>query len=164
MADNPGVLEGQSIHHGLVAYVLWVTSFEIPMLLRFSTLGWILRISLLRDPRWLKRWVCYFSFFVMFLILFFNGFYIFFPGRFTVADLFTSYFAPIFYIVLYVFWKIWKRTKIISPEEADITTGKQEVDELDQYYADIEEARALKQPSTNVTWLSILREKFTHAC
>lgn len=115
-------------------------------------------------PRWLKRWVCYFSFFVMFLILFFNGFYIFFPGRFTVADLFTSYFAPIFYIVLYVFWKIWKRTKIISPEEADITTGKQEVDELDQYYADIEEARALKQPSTNVTWLSILREKFTHAC
>lgn len=48
------------------------------------------------------------------------------------TNLFTSYFAPIFFVVLYVVYKFWKKTKWRSVEEADITTGKQEIDDEEE--------------------------------
>lgn len=95
-----------------------------------------------RGPRWLHDYVAYFSCGFCVVVLFFNGFWVFFPSKFTVLDLFALYFAPVFWIVLYVAWKILKRTKIRSPEEADLTTGKQEFDEYEnEFLAKQEEKR-----------------------
>lgn len=74
-------------------------------------------------------YMTYFACFLSLVILVFNGFWIFFPGQFSVANLFTSYFAPVFFILLFIFWKIFKKTKFRSDLEADITTGKQEIDD-----------------------------------
>ncbi|CAN3504893.1 dicarboxylic amino acid permease [Diutina catenulata] len=82
-----------------------------------------------KGPFWLTNWFAYFSFGFCLVVLFFNGFWIFFPGQFAVADLFSSYFAPVMFPILYFGWKFIKKTKIRSPEEADLTTGKKEVDE-----------------------------------
>lgn len=82
---------------------------------------------------WLTYWAALFTG----LVLFFNGFWIFFPGKFTVGNLFTSYFAPVFFGILVVFYKFWKKTKWRSAEEADIITGKAEID--DEEDAEIEE-------------------------
>lgn len=76
-----------------------------------------------------QPYVSYFGFFMVIIITFFNGFWIFFPGQFSAANLFTSYFAPVFAICAYVFWKVFKKTKLWSPLEADITTGKAEIDQ-----------------------------------
>ena len=40
----------------------------------------------------------------------------------------TSYFALPFSVVMYVFWKITKKTKIVRSVDADLVTGKRELD------------------------------------
>lgn len=77
---------------------------------------------------YLMYWACFFNG----AVLLFNGFWIFFPGEFSVANLFTSYFAPVFFMILFVVYKFVKKTKWRSPEEADITTGKAEIDDEEE--------------------------------
>lgn len=83
-------------------------------------------------PRFVHPMMTYFGVGFNVVVLFFNGFWIFFPGQFSVANLFTSYFAPVFMAVLYVGWKFAKGTHIRTALEADITTGKAEIDEEEQ--------------------------------
>lgn len=80
-------------------------------------------------PSFVHPYMTYFGVFLNACVLFFNGFWIFFPGQFSVANLFTSYFAPVFFVCLFLGWKFFKKTHFRTDEEADITTGKQEIDE-----------------------------------
>ncbi|KAJ5122515.1 hypothetical protein N7448_003647 [Penicillium atrosanguineum] len=57
----------------------------------------------------------------------FNGFSVFKP--FSVQGFVTSYFGLAFWVVMYVFWKVYHRTKLVNPAEADLYSGKAEVDE-----------------------------------
>lgn len=59
-------------------------------------------------------------------VIFFLGFDVFVP--FSVQGFITSYFGIVFAVFMYVFWKILKRTKFVNPAEADIWSGKAEVD------------------------------------
>lgn len=93
-------------------------------------------------PKWLHPVFTYFGMTLTVLVLFFNGFWIFFPGQFSVANLFTSYFAPVFFICLFVFWKLLKKTHFRTRETADITSGKREIDEEEE--ADLEMEEQLK--------------------
>lgn len=81
-----------------------------------------------KPPFFVHPYMTYFGCFLNILILFFNGFWVFFPGNFSVANLFTSYFAPVFFIILFVFWKVLKKTKFKTHLEADLTTGKEKID------------------------------------
>lgn len=83
-------------------------------------------------PKFIHPYFTYFGFFINVVVLFFNGFWIFFPGQFSVSNLFTSYFAPVFFICLFVFWKVFKKTHWRNAMEADITTGKQYIDEEEE--------------------------------
>jgi amino acid transporter len=58
--------------------------------------------------------------------LLFVGFDVFSP--FSVRGFVTSYFALAFGIFTFCFWKIVKRTKFVKPAEADLYSGKAEVD------------------------------------
>ncbi|ABN65353.2 Proline-specific permease (Proline transport protein) [Scheffersomyces stipitis CBS 6054] len=91
------------------------------------------------SPKFVYPYMSYFGLFINILVLFFNGFWIFFPGQFSAANLLTSYFAPVFFIALFLFWKVFKKTHFRSDTEADITTGKEEIDEEEEiekeYYA-----------------------------
>lgn len=80
-------------------------------------------------PKWVTPWLGYWGAFLNLLVLFFNGFWVFFPGQLNAANLFTSYFAPIFAAILYVGWKFYRKTHWRTAEEADLTTGKAEIDE-----------------------------------
>ena len=83
-------------------------------------------------------------------MVFFNGFWIFFPGNFSVSNLFTSYFAPAFFVCLFVFWKVFKKTKFRTPLTADITSGKQRVD--DEEEVEEREYAAKQAEYANGTW------------
>ena len=64
------------------------------------------------------------------LITIFNGFWVF-PSPtkgFDVSDFFTAYVGIPIYFGLYLFWKIFKRTRIVDPAEADLKTGKDALD------------------------------------
>ncbi|KAI9375595.1 amino acid permease/ SLC12A domain-containing protein [Aspergillus egyptiacus] len=60
------------------------------------------------------------------LVTLFNGFTVF--GPWSTQGFITSYFAIGFFAVMYVFWKVYHRTSFVNPAEADIYTGKAEVD------------------------------------
>ncbi|OAL44574.1 hypothetical protein IQ07DRAFT_663419 [Pyrenochaeta sp. DS3sAY3a] len=66
------------------------------------------------------------------LILFFNGFQVFtkeYWGSEELPVLLTAYIGiPIFFF-LFVFWKFFKKTRMVSPETADIFSGKAHIDE-----------------------------------
>lgn len=83
-------------------------------------------------PRFCYPYMCYFGAFLNALLIITNGFWVFFPGQFSAANLLTSYFAPVFFWCLYFGWKIFKKTHLRSNVEADITTGKEEIDEEEE--------------------------------
>ena len=75
--------------------------------------------------------LCFFG-----MILFFNGFYTF-PSKtkkFDRDDFITAYIGLVIYVVLFVFWKVFKRTRWVKPEEADIRTGKAALDAADGHW------------------------------
>ncbi|KAI5953352.1 PUT4 [Candida jiufengensis] len=83
-------------------------------------------------PKFLHPILTYTGLIITILVLFFNGFWIFFPGNFNASNFLTSYFAPIFLVCLFLFWKILKRTKFKTSLTADITTDKKEIDEEEE--------------------------------
>lgn len=75
--------------------------------------------------------LCFFA-----MITFFNGFYTF-PSKtktFDHNDFITAYVGIPIYGGLYLFWKVFKRTRWVKPEEADIQTGKAALDAADSHW------------------------------
>jgi amino acid transporter len=70
-------------------------------------------------------WGCFWTGF--FIII--NGFKVFF--QWNTADFFTAYINIVLFVSLYVFWKIYKRTRIWKPEEMDLVTGIPSVEETE---------------------------------
>lgn len=55
-------------------------------------------------------------------------------GNFDYKTFITSYIGIPLYVVAFAGWKIWKRTEIIKPHNADIWTGKAEIDREEAEY------------------------------
>ncbi|OAP57117.1 hypothetical protein AYL99_07854 [Fonsecaea erecta] len=70
-------------------------------------------------------WVslCFFS-----TILLFNGWEVFTNGNWSVKGFLSAYVGVPIYFGLYLFWKIFKRTRLVKPGEADLFTGKAALD------------------------------------
>lgn len=61
------------------------------------------------------------------VVAIFNGFSVFKP--FSVQGFVTSYFGLAFWVVMFVFWKVYHRTKFVDPASADLYSGKADIDE-----------------------------------
>ncbi|KAJ4376284.1 hypothetical protein N0V83_001567 [Neocucurbitaria cava] len=73
-------------------------------------------------------WIA-FTFFA--LIIVFNGFKVFTEspwGSDELTSFFTAYIGVPIFVLLYLFWKIFKRSKLVNPAEADIWSGKAALD------------------------------------
>ncbi|KAK3180602.1 hypothetical protein K4F52_008068 [Lecanicillium sp. MT-2017a] len=66
------------------------------------------------------------GFFLMIII--FNGWKVFTKGNWNVQSFITAYVCVPIYLSFFTFWKIFKRTKFVKAEEADIFTGKAAID------------------------------------
>jgi amino acid transporter len=81
-----------------------------------------------------SKWQPYvaWSAFVYFaLIILFNGFKVFTTtpwGPDELTDFFTAYIGVLIFGLLFGFWKVFKRTKMVNPAEADIWSGKAALD------------------------------------
>ncbi|KAK2624705.1 hypothetical protein QTJ16_005898 [Diplocarpon rosae] len=87
-----------------------------------------------RTPFGIQPYVSYFSLGFAFIIVLFNGFYIFWPGAFTASGFISCYFGVFFFIVMLVFWKVYKKTKLVKSEQADIFSGKQAIDDEEEEF------------------------------
>lgn len=79
---------------------------------------------------WVSPWQPYMAIMAVvigFSTALFNGFAVFKP--FDVQGFVTSYFGLAFFVVMFVFWKVVHKTKWVDPAQADIYTGKAEIDE-----------------------------------
>ncbi|KAF9892702.1 hypothetical protein FE257_001104 [Aspergillus nanangensis] len=86
---------------------------------------------------WISPWQPYMA--IMAIVLgfttaLFNGFAVFKP--FSVQGFVTAYFGLAFFVVMFVFWKVWHKTKWVDPATADIYTGKAEIDEECRHWED----------------------------
>lgn len=67
------------------------------------------------------------------------GYTVFLPGYWAVDDFLYYYLMLFISMAAFIFWKVWKRTKLIKPEDADLRTGLEEIEEHEyQYYAELE--------------------------
>ncbi|EER27172.1 hypothetical protein D8B26_005714 [Coccidioides posadasii str. Silveira] len=76
-----------------------------------------------------QPYVAWISLIFFSIIIVFNGFYAFLP--FNTRSFITAYVGIPIYFGLYVFWKIFKRTKAVAASEADIFTGKAALDAVE---------------------------------
>ncbi|CAK7562458.1 MAG: hypothetical protein SEPTF4163_000303 [Sporothrix epigloea] len=65
------------------------------------------------------------------LIILFNGFNVFVHGNWDVSDFIAAYIGIPIFAVLYFSWKLIKRTHLIKAAEADLQTGKAQLDAED---------------------------------
>lgn len=75
-----------------------------------------------------QPYLAYAALFFFAIIIVFNGYEVFTNGNWSTEDFITAYIGIPIYFTLYLFWKIFKRTKPVKPEEADIWTGKAAID------------------------------------
>jgi len=83
-----------------------------------------------------QPYTAWFSLIFFAVITLFNGFYTF-PSEnkgFDYQDFVTAYVGIVIYGALFVFWKVYKKTRWVRSEEADITTGKAAVDAADAHW------------------------------
>ncbi|KAK1477059.1 amino acid permease [Colletotrichum abscissum] len=95
---------------------------------------------------YLSPWTPYFpglALLLGILALIFVGFDNFYP--FSVRGFITSYFGLIFGVVTFLIWKVLKRTRFVHPKEADLISGKAEVDAECRHWEEggIEETRTI---------------------
>ncbi|KAI5299805.1 hypothetical protein KEM55_001652 [Ascosphaera atra] len=68
------------------------------------------------------------------VMAFVGGYMVFCPGQWDVPTFFFSYTAIGAFPIVYFGWKFIRKTKILKPEEVDITTGVEEIDEYTRNY------------------------------
>lgn len=76
----------------------------------------------------LQPWFTYYSLFFLVLIILTQGFTSFIPWD--AASFFSDYISLILFVVLYIGHKVWFRTKFVPSAEADLDSGRKEVDEM----------------------------------
>lgn len=75
-----------------------------------------------------QPYLAYISLAFFVIVIVFNGFHVFTTGNFNATDFITAYIGIPIFAILFLFWKILKRTKMVDPKTADIWTGKAAID------------------------------------
>ncbi|GLA10631.1 amino acid permease/ SLC12A domain-containing protein [Aspergillus welwitschiae] len=88
-----------------------------------------------------QPYVAYIALVSTFVMTFISGYTVFLPGNWDIPTFFFSYTMIGVFPVIYVGWKLWHRTKFLSPKEIDIVTGVEEVDVYTRNY--------VEEPSSN---------------
>lgn len=76
-----------------------------------------------RNP--LLPYGAYFALFITALVIVFSGYNAFIP-RFQIDKFMTSYIGIVVYLVNILWWKLYKKTKRVLPQDVDLVTGRRE--------------------------------------
>lgn len=88
-----------------------------------------------------QPYLTYFGLFFLSLVLLFAGFTVFLNGQWNTSTFVTTYICIPMYLVMWLGWKFWHKTKFVSLSEMDFDTGRRQIDED-------EEAEKIKEDQT----------------
>ena len=86
-----------------------------------------------------QPYMSYFGLVFLSLVVFFNAYTVFLAGNWNTDDFIVGYISLPIFVVFYGGWKLFKRTKFVSLDEMDFSTGRRELDDI----MDAEEERAV---------------------
>lgn len=88
---------------------------------------------------WFQPYSIYIAAFFIWIMIGILGYTVFLPGWWAIDDFLFSYVMIFVNIAIYIFWKLLKRTKFVKPEDADLFTGIEEIEEHEyEFYAKLE--------------------------
>lgn len=88
---------------------------------------------------WFQPYTAIVATFFLFVMVLCLGYTVFLPGHWSVDNFLFSYVMIAVCVVVYVVFKFWKKTKYVKPEDADLVTGLEEIEEHEyHYYAALE--------------------------
>ncbi|KAL4889713.1 general amino acid permease [Aspergillus ambiguus] len=79
------------------------------------------------------------------VMAFVGGYTVFLPGNWDIPTFFFSYTMIGVFPVIFISWKLWHKTKFYAPEEIDITTGLDEIEEYHRNYVPTPPSNALSR-------------------
>jgi yeast amino acid transporter len=99
----------------LVSYIAMIRAMKVQGIAR--------EVMPYRNP--LLPWGAYFALAITILVIVFSGYNAFIP-HFQIDKFMTSYIGIVVYLGNIAWWKIFKKTKRVKPEEMDLVTGRRE--------------------------------------
>lgn len=90
----------------------------------------------------LQPYLTYFGIFFLSIVLLFSGFTVFLKGQWSTSFFVTNYICIPFFVVLWLGWKFYHKTKFVSLAQMDFDTGRREID-------DNQEAELIKESQLN---------------
>ncbi|CCH41815.1 General amino acid permease [Wickerhamomyces ciferrii] len=105
--------------------------------------------SVFHYKAFLQPYLSYFSAFIISCMVGALGYSVFMPGKWSVSDFLTYYLMPLLDLVIFVIYKLVKRTKMVHPSAADIYTGIEEVELHEQQYLESLESKDENSASEN---------------
>lgn len=88
---------------------------------------------------WFQPYTAIVATFFLFVMVLCLGYTVFIPGNWSTNNFLFSYVMIGVSLVVYVIFKFWKKTKYVKPEEADLVSGLEEIEEHEyHYYAALE--------------------------
>ncbi|RHZ73439.1 hypothetical protein CDV55_105635 [Aspergillus turcosus] len=94
---------------------------------------------------WWQPYTAYIALVSTTVMAFVGGYTVFLPGNWDIPTFFFSYTMIGLFPVLYCGWKIVKRTKTKKPEEVDLVTGLDEIEEYERNYIPEKPSNALSR-------------------
>ncbi|CDR45067.1 CYFA0S16e01706g1_1 [Cyberlindnera fabianii] len=105
---------------------------------------------------WCQPYTIIYGFVMTGLMVGVLGYTVFMPGHWNIENFLTYYLMVFLNIVIFIAWKLIKRTKMVKPEEADLTTGLAEVEEHELAY--LESLQREGKYSENKGWLATIKD------
>ncbi|KAK4701163.1 hypothetical protein P7C70_g5076, partial [Phenoliferia sp. Uapishka_3] len=76
----------------------------------------------------MQPYASFFGLIFITIVIFFNGYTVFLSGGWSTADFVVDYVTLPIFAVMFVFWKLFKKTKLVSLESMDFDTGRRELE------------------------------------
>ncbi|KAH6647668.1 amino acid permease [Truncatella angustata] len=126
VASGPGKVFTYLIDiSGAATFIAWAFVGITHLRLRA---GWVRQghsLDELPFRAWLHPWGTWFVVVINIFLVFISGYSVF-VGGFAAVDFVFSYLVLAIFTILYVFWKVLKRTKFVGVMEMDLVTGRRE--------------------------------------
>lgn len=88
---------------------------------------------------WFQPYSIYIATFFIWIVIGILGYTVFMPGKWEIDTFLFSYVMIFVSAAIFIFWKLFKRTKFVNLAEADLFTGIEEIEEHEyEYYAQLE--------------------------
>lgn len=96
---------------------------------------------------WFQPYTAIFGFICSFSMIFIGGYTVFTKGNWSIKNFLFSYLAVFVDIGLYIFWKVFTRSKWRKPSQVDLYTGLKEIEQHESEYYEMLEK---KKPRTRL--------------